>query len=211
MAFASMIRAPPTARRCSAIVGERHRAHRGAARPAIDALWQRRDGRGGEHHHPAWRHAGRALTPRAALRHLAGQWRCQRHGRPARLRRRGELLRHPAASRPRDVRPMSTELATAIANVGATANRALACRRGAQPRSARLLPASRVGIADTRRPITVSGRTPEFARDDLMAGYAASEPVAARRALTQRLAVIGSDSDRRYYGIYDPYTSNVAV
>lgn len=48
--------------------------------------------------------------------------------------------------------------------------------------------------------------SPEYTRDSLQAGYAGLNSSWLDGRITQRLALIGSDSDRRDYGLYDPVT-----
>ena len=45
---------------------------------------------------------------------------------------------------------------------------------------------------------------PEFGRDQLLAGYAAVTGSWLNGQVTQRVALIGSDSDRRFYGVFAP-------
>jgi vitamin B12 transporter len=45
---------------------------------------------------------------------------------------------------------------------------------------------------------------PEFGRDQLLAGYAAVTGSWLNGQVTQRVAIVGSDSDRRFYGIFAP-------
>jgi vitamin B12 transporter len=70
---------------------------------------------------------------------------------------------------------------------------------------------SRVGIADYPPPDYLLADTPEFGRDALAAGYAGLNLSLLDGRLTQRIALIGSDSDRRFYGAYSPDPSNAAV
>jgi len=69
---------------------------------------------------------------------------------------------------------------------------------------------SRTDIADYPPPDYTLSATEEFVRDSLLAGYAALNAAFFEGHLTQRLALIGSDSDRRFYGLYTP-TSNPDV
>jgi vitamin B12 transporter len=48
---------------------------------------------------------------------------------------------------------------------------------------------------------------PEFSRDHFRAGYAALNGTWLDGGFTQRFALIGSQSDRRYYGLWDPATN----
>ena len=45
---------------------------------------------------------------------------------------------------------------------------------------------------------------PEFGRDQLLAGYAAVTGSWLNGQVTQRVALVGSDSDRRFYGVFAP-------
>jgi vitamin B12 transporter len=45
---------------------------------------------------------------------------------------------------------------------------------------------------------------PEFGRDQLLAGYAAITASLLDGHVTQRIALVGSDSDRRFYGVFAP-------
>jgi vitamin B12 transporter len=67
---------------------------------------------------------------------------------------------------------------------------------------------SRTDIADYPPPDFTLTATEEFVRDSLLAGYAALNASLFEGHVTQRLALIGSDSDRRFYGLYTPSTSN---
>jgi vitamin B12 transporter len=49
--------------------------------------------------------------------------------------------------------------------------------------------------------------TPEYARDSLLAGYLGVNGTWFDGHLSQRLALVGSDSDRRYYGSYNDFTN----
>ncbi len=67
---------------------------------------------------------------------------------------------------------------------------------------------SRTGIAGYPPPDYTLQATPEFIRDSLLAGYAALNAQLLDGRVTQRLAVVGSDSNRRDYGIYAPLASD---
>jgi len=66
---------------------------------------------------------------------------------------------------------------------------------------------SRTGIADYPPPDFTFQATPEFVRNSLLAGYAALNLSLLSGQWTQRVAIVGSDSDRRDYGTYTPSTS----
>lgn len=65
---------------------------------------------------------------------------------------------------------------------------------------------ARYGIPGYPPPDYTLQPTPEYARDSLEAGYAGLNGSWLDGRITQRLAFIGSDSDRREYGLYDPVT-----
>ncbi|HTW75642.1 MAG TPA: TonB-dependent receptor [Steroidobacteraceae bacterium] len=65
---------------------------------------------------------------------------------------------------------------------------------------------ARYGIPGYPPPDYTLQPTPEYARDRLEAGYAGLNGSWLDGRITQRLALIGSDSDRREYGLYDPVT-----
>ncbi len=67
---------------------------------------------------------------------------------------------------------------------------------------------ARTGIAGYPPPDYTLQATPEFLRDSLLAGYAAINAQLLDGLLNQRLAVVGSDSNRRDYGSYSPLASN---
>jgi vitamin B12 transporter len=67
---------------------------------------------------------------------------------------------------------------------------------------------SHTGIADYVPPDYTLQATPEYLLNSLLAGYAALNASLLDGALRQRLAIVGSDSDRRDYGIYTPLLSN---
>ncbi|MGH8142454.1 MAG: TonB-dependent receptor plug domain-containing protein [Steroidobacteraceae bacterium] len=63
---------------------------------------------------------------------------------------------------------------------------------------------SRIGIPGYPPPAYTLQASPEFLKDNLAAGYAGLNGSWLDGRFTQRLALIGSDSDRREFGIYDP-------
>ncbi|MGH2872198.1 MAG: TonB-dependent receptor plug domain-containing protein, partial [Solirubrobacteraceae bacterium] len=65
---------------------------------------------------------------------------------------------------------------------------------------------ARLGMPGYPPPDYTLQPTPEFARDGLEAGYAGVNGSWLNGRITQRLALIGSDSDRREYGLYNPLT-----
>jgi vitamin B12 transporter len=65
---------------------------------------------------------------------------------------------------------------------------------------------ARYGIPGYPPPDYLLAPTPEYARDSLTAGYAGVNGSWLDGRITQRLALIGSDTDRREYGLYDPLT-----
>jgi vitamin B12 transporter len=67
---------------------------------------------------------------------------------------------------------------------------------------------SRSDIADYPPPDYTLTATEEFVRDSLVAGYAGVNFSLFEGHVTQRLALIASDSDRRFYGLYTPATTN---
>jgi vitamin B12 transporter len=65
---------------------------------------------------------------------------------------------------------------------------------------------ARYGIPGYPPPDYLLAPTPEYARDSLQAGYAGVNGSWLDGRITQRLALVGSDADRREYGLYDPLT-----
>ncbi|MGH8256061.1 MAG: TonB-dependent receptor, partial [Steroidobacteraceae bacterium] len=63
---------------------------------------------------------------------------------------------------------------------------------------------SRIGIPGYPPPAYTLQASPQFLKDNLAAGYAGLNGSWLDGRFTQRLALIGSDSDRREFGIYDP-------
>ncbi len=63
---------------------------------------------------------------------------------------------------------------------------------------------ARVGIPGTPPPDYTPQATPEYLRDELRAGYVGLNGAWFDGRLTQRLALIGTDSNRRDFGNYDP-------
>jgi vitamin B12 transporter len=93
-------------------------------------------------------------------------------------------------------------------NVGATANLRLQASGQLSLDLRGFYTRSHTDIADYPPPDYTLQATPEFVRNSLLAGYAALNLSLLQGQFTQRLAVIGSDNDRRFYGIYTPSSAN---
>jgi len=93
-------------------------------------------------------------------------------------------------------------------NVGATANLRLHAGDQISVDLRGFYIRSRSDIADYPPPDYTLAATEEFVRDSLLAGYAALNASLFEGHVTQRLALISSDSDRRFYGLYTPSASN---